>query len=97
MADLQNKKTGGRIKGVPNKTTAETKELIQSVVSNQMESVDVLLNKLEPKERIDAIIKLLPFVIPKQSTIEIDNKEENVFFKTVVVNLINPKDANNDR
>jgi len=95
---LGDKKTGGRIKGVPNKTSSQTKGLIQIVVSDQMESVNMLLNMLEPKERIDAIIKLLPFVIPKQSTIEIDNKEEDSFFRTVVVEIIEKKnDANNDR
>ena len=74
---LGDKKTGGRIKGVPNRTSAQTKELIQIVVSKQLDKVEALLNTLEPKERIDAIIKLLPFVIPKQSAIEIDNKEDD--------------------
>lgn len=83
----------GRPKGSLNKTTAETKEIIKNIVSNQMASVEALLNKLEPRERIDAIIKLLPFVIPKQQSIEVDNKEGNVSFKTVVVNLIDPNDG----
>jgi hypothetical protein len=87
-------KFGGRKKGGLNKTTAETKELIKSIVSNQMENIEALLNKLDPKERIDAIIKLLPYILPRQSEIAIESKEE--FFKPITVTLIDPNDANND-
>lgn len=51
------KKTGGRKKGVPNRTTAETKEILQTVVSNEMDGIGDLLEQLEPKERIDVVIK----------------------------------------
>jgi len=70
-------KFGGRTKGTKNLKTSETKEIIQSIVRNQMEDVEELLSKLHPNERITAIIKLISFVVPKQSTIEIDNKEED--------------------
>lgn len=69
-------KTGGRTVGAVNKTTKETRELIQSIVSKQFEDIDDLLDKLEPKERIDAIIKLLPYVVPKQSELAITEPEQ---------------------
>ena len=65
-------KTGGRTKGTPNSTTAETKELLQTIVSNEMETITELLEQLTPKERIDAIIKLLPYIVPKQNEITVD-------------------------
>ncbi|AIN71919.1 hypothetical protein K5L04_01870 [Flavobacterium psychrophilum] len=65
----------GRPKGSLNKSTAETKELIHNVVSKQLENIDKLLDRLEPKERIDAIIKLLPYLIPKQSEITTNESE----------------------
>jgi hypothetical protein len=68
-------KTGGRTKGAVNKTTAETKELIQKIVSNELDSITDLLEKLEPKERIDAVIKLLPYIMPKQSEVSITDPE----------------------
>lgn len=65
----------GRPKGAVNKTTAETKELLQKIVSNELDNITDLLSKLEPKERIDAVIKLLPYIVPKQSEIIIEPKE----------------------
>lgn len=69
-------KTGGRVKGTPNRTTAETKELLQKIVSNQINGINDLLEQLEPKERIDAIIKLLPYIVPKQSEVSVIDNEQ---------------------
>lgn len=65
----------GRPKGAVNKTSAETKELLQKIVSNELDNITDLLSKLEPKERIDAVIKLLPYIVPKQTEIIIEPKE----------------------
>jgi hypothetical protein len=67
-------KTGGRTLGTPNKTTAETKELIQNIVSSKLENINELLEQLEPKEQLDVIIKLLPYIVPKQQEITIENE-----------------------
>lgn len=67
-------KTGGRVAGTPNRTTAETKELIQKLVGKELETITELLDKLDPKERIDVIIKLMNFVVPKQSYIELETE-----------------------
>ena len=68
-------KTGGRTKGSLNRTTAETKELLQKIVSNELDNITDLLGKLEPKERIDALIKLLPYIVPRQSEVSITEPE----------------------
>ena len=87
----------GRPKGSLNKTTTETKELIKNIVGDQMGSVEVLLNKLEPKERLDFIIRLLPFVIPKQQSIEVDTTDDNAYFRPLVIHLVKPNsDGSND-
>ncbi len=67
-------KTGGRTKGTVNKTSAETKEVLKNIVSAEIDNINDLLNKLEPKERLEVIIKLLPYILPKQNEIAIDNK-----------------------
>lgn len=82
------KKFGGRGKGTLNKSTAETKTLLHNIVGNQLDEVENLLMKLEPKEKLDAIIKLLPYVLPRQSEIAIESKEEEERFKPITVNLI---------
>lgn len=84
------KKYGGRCKGTPNRSTAETKTLLHHVVGNQLNEVESLLSKLDPKEKLDTIIKLLPYVLPRQSEIAIESKEDEERFKPITVNLINP-------
>ena len=88
MANTTGTKFGGRTKGTPNRTTAETKELIQNVVSNELDNITELLNKLEPKERIDAVIKLLPYIVPKQSEIAIDANNKFNVFEPVTLTLL---------
>lgn len=58
-------KTGGREKGTPNKLTKELRETLKSVVDNELENLNELLNQLEPKDRLSIICKILPFVVPK--------------------------------
>ena len=79
MANTTGKKFGGRQKGTPNKvnsTTAETKQLLQNVVTKQIEKLETTLSKLEPVERVNALSKLLPYILPKQQDIAITNTNE---------------------
>lgn len=86
--EKKNTLSKGRPKNSGNKSTAETKTLLHNIVGNQLDEVENLLSTLEPKEKLDAIIKLLPYVLPRQSEIAIDSKEEERF-KPITVNLIN--------
>jgi 23S rRNA C2498 (ribose-2'-O)-methylase RlmM len=85
-------KTGGRAKGTPNRTTTETKELLQNIVSKELDNIVVLLEKLEPKERIDAIIKLLPYIVPKQQEIALESKAT---VNGITVTIVNPNEDDN--
>ena len=58
----------GRKKGSPNIVTQEHRELINTLISCP-DDLQGDLQKLEPKERIDAIIKLLEFTTPKQARV----------------------------
>jgi len=62
-------KIGGRQKGTPNKVTQEHRELINKLIDSP-EDLEADLAQLAPKDRIDAIIKLLEFTTPKQSRVE---------------------------
>jgi len=68
-------KTGGRTKGTLNRTSAETKEIIQKVVSNEFDNIEILLDRLEAYDRINVIIKLLPYIVPKQKELFLDKPE----------------------
>lgn len=60
-------KTGGRVKGTPNKVTYSLKEWITSLIDKQRTQIEQDLQELEPKERLQMIEKLMQYVIPKQA------------------------------
>ena len=51
--------------------------MLSDSVANELQSLPDLLNQLEPKEKIDAIIKLLPYLIPKIQSQSIEEQEKN--------------------
>jgi hypothetical protein len=58
-------KTGGRQAGTPNKLTKEIRAILKDFLYNELELLPDHLDSLEPKERIEIIIKLLPYILPK--------------------------------
>ena len=62
-------KTGGRQKGVSNKVTQDVRELLSDVVYNELGNIHELLKFTEQKYRLDFIIKLLPYIIPRYGNI----------------------------
>ena len=62
-------KTGGRELGTPNKTTTELRKVLKHMVDNELQNLQDNINELEPKERIELLIKLLPYVMPKVQTV----------------------------
>ena len=65
MANTTGKKYGGREKGTPNRLTKELRTILKNVLYNELENIEELLETLEPKERIELVIKLIPFILPK--------------------------------
>jgi hypothetical protein len=82
MAKLKGSpKTGGRVKGTPNKSTKVLGELIKSY---DYDPVASLLNKydhlsIEEQTKID--LKLLEYIYPKFKSVElhVDDRKENPF------------------
>ena len=74
------KKTGGRQKGTPNKTTAFSKQVIQEIVSDYTNSENLMndLAALEPKERLDVMIKLTGFITPTPQSVDMTLTTEKV-------------------
>lgn len=65
MANTTGKKYGGRQKGTPNRLTKELRTILKNVLYNELENIEELLDSLEPKERVELIIKIIPFILPK--------------------------------
>ncbi len=64
----------GRPKGAKNKATTELREVISAVCSREMTpaKLTAILNKLDPGQRINYLIKLSEFVLPKLSATNLD-------------------------
>ena len=69
MANTTGKKYGGRQKGTPNRLTKELRTILKNVLYNELENIEELLESLEPKERVELVIKLIPFILPKVNRI----------------------------
>jgi hypothetical protein len=69
MANTTGKKYGGRQKGTPNRLTKELRTILKTVLYNELEKIEELLDSLEPKARLELVIKLIPFILPKVETV----------------------------
>jgi hypothetical protein len=58
-------KTGGRQKGTSNKVTTDLRQLLKEFVTEELNKVDSLLEQVEAKDRLELLIKLLPYTLPR--------------------------------
>ncbi len=85
---MKGKKTGGRQKGTPNKTSATVRKAIADIINNYYDSETFIsdIAALKPKDRVDAMEKLAAYVVPKLQATSIDIAEDSV--KTIEDKLI---------
>ena len=69
MANTTGKKFGGRQKGTPNKLTKELRSLLKDVLYDEIDRLPERLDELDAKERLELVIKLMPFVFPKVQSV----------------------------
>ena len=78
-------KKGGRKQGIPNKSTKQIRELLNIVLQEEIGRVPEHFNAItDPKQRLDALAKLLPFIAPKMQSIKEVKQEENQIRKIEV-------------
>lgn len=58
-------KTGGRKKGSPNKLNGTIKEIITQAATEELKNLPALLLQMTPKDKVDFILKLLPYLLPR--------------------------------
>ena len=70
----QGKKTGGRQKGTPNKTTSTLRSAISKIVNDYYNSDTLVedIGKLKPKERVDMMERLAAYVVPKLQSVDLN-------------------------
>ena len=69
MANTTGKKYGGRQKETPNILTKELRSVLKDIVYQELEQIQKCLELLESKERLELLIKLMPYVLPKVTSI----------------------------
>lgn len=63
-------KTDGKTKGAENKTTKEIRTVLKDVINNELLKIETLFEGLPPKERIELLVKLIPYVLPKVENVK---------------------------
>ena len=58
-------KTGGRKKGTPNRLTFQTRLVLLSALQGEIEQIPKTMQSMEPKDRLEILIKLMPYLVPK--------------------------------
>ena len=69
MANTTGNKYGGREKGTPNRITKELRSLLKDIIYDEIGALQGRLDALSPKERVELLIKLMPFVLPKVTSV----------------------------
>lgn len=64
------KKTGGRVKGTPNKATQNFRDWISDLVDENRTQITRDLKNLDSKDRLIILEKLMQYCIPKMQSVE---------------------------
>lgn len=60
---------GGRQKGTPNKVTANVRDWLSELINKNRNQIESDLKRLDPKDRLQVLEKLLQYVLPKQQSV----------------------------
>lgn len=66
----------GRPKGTPNKITADLREFIGLLLNDNLEQLRADFEKLEGKDRLIVMERLLSYVLPKLSNVTMNEEPE---------------------
>ena len=64
----------GRPKGTPNRVTSDHQSWIKTLIDGKRRQFTTDLNKLEPKDRLVILERLMQYVIPKQQSVSIEEQ-----------------------
>lgn len=66
------KKTGGRKKGTPNKSTSKVKERIEDFINKNAEDMQIWFDDLESKDKVKYMLDMYQYAAPKLKSVEVD-------------------------
>lgn len=86
---MKGKKTGGRVKGTPNKTTAAGKEAITALLTEYQNSgmMSVDFAALDPEKRLYIAERLMQYIMPKMQSVQAE--VENTVIDATLAETLN--------
>jgi len=66
---MATRKTGGRQAGTPNKVTSELRDALKNILAGELETITATLDRLPARERLDIVLRLMPYCMPKVESI----------------------------
>jgi hypothetical protein len=78
---------GGRPKGSKNKINSNIREMFEQLVNYNLVNMQTDLNELSPKDRLEILLKLSEFIIPKlnrvDNTLSTENEQIDIIIQRV--------------
>jgi len=62
----------GRPRGTPNKVTTDLRKWVENLVSKNLSEMEKDLQKIEPKERLVILERLMQYILPKLQSITVE-------------------------
>jgi hypothetical protein len=59
--------------------TTDLRKTLKNLMQKEVENIPEILGKLEPEQRLNMLIKLMPFVFPKVSEVRHEQGEASEF------------------
>ena len=72
------KNNSGRPKGSVNKSSNEIRDTFQNLLNNNLEKIQDDLNELEPKDRIQMLLSLANYILPKLRSTEYIGEQQEI-------------------
>jgi len=86
MEKRKSNNMAGRPKGATGKVTASVRESLQSIFDGIAPEIPSILEKLEPTEKLNFAVKLLPWLLPKLEPIsEIENNDKTIIINRTII------------
>ena len=64
----------GRPKGASNKSTEIVKKNVALLLENNIQLVQQDLDEMQPRDRVNALLQFMKFVVPTKKAVEVDNR-----------------------